>query len=129
MNFYKSEIERIRKICFSNEQQIQTVIGIKNFIENNFESDLNLDLLSHTSLVSKYHLIRLFKKYYGQTPRQYLIDIRIEESKKLLKKNITVTETCYRVGFESVGSFSTLFKNKIGKSPIEYQKAQFSRSD
>jgi AraC-like DNA-binding protein len=128
MTFYEKELHRIRGIVYSNEKQINTLINIRNHIENNYEANLNLDLLSNIQFVSKYHMLRLFKKYYGQTPRQYLIDKRIEKSKAYLTKGMTVTETCFAVGFESLGSFSTLFKTKTGKSPSEFQKEQFSRS-
>ena len=73
-------------------------------------------------------MLRLFKKYYGQTPRQYLIDKRIHKSKEHLINGMTVTETCFAVGFESLGSFSTLFKTKTGKSPTEFRKEQLSRN-
>ena len=81
--------------------------------------------MSHIQFVSKYHLLRLFKKYYGLTPRQYLIDKRIEKSKEHLINGMSVTETCYAVGFESLGSFSALFKSKIGKSPTAFKKSNF----
>jgi len=129
MTFYEKEINRIRSIVYSNEGQVNTVIGIRNYIENNYESDLNLEALSHIRLISKYHLLRLFKKYYGLTPRQYLRDIRIEKSKEHLLHGMSVTETCFAVGFESLGSFSTLFKSKTGKSPTQFQKEQLSRSN
>ena len=128
MTFYEKELNRIRNIVYSNEGQINSVIGIRNYIENNYDANLNLDLLSRIQSISKYHLLRLFKKYYGITPRQYLIEKRIEKSKKHLINGMTVTETCFAVGFESLGSFSTLFKTKTGKSPREFQKEQFSRS-
>ncbi len=128
MTFYETEIKRIRNSCYSNDKQLETVIATRNFIDNNFEKALNLDLLSYLRFTSKYHLLRLFKKYYGLTPRQYLIDIRIAKSKEQLKSGMSVTETCFAVGFESLGSFSTLFKAKTGKSPSEYQKEQLSRS-
>jgi AraC-like DNA-binding protein len=128
MTFYQSEIQRIKKACFSNEKQLEIAIGVKNYIEANYGHDLNLDVLSHLKFVSKYHLLRLFKKYYGMTPRQYLIDVRIEKSKEQLQQQLSVTETCFAVGFESLGSFSSLFKAKTGKSPSEYQKEQLSRS-
>jgi AraC-like DNA-binding protein len=73
-------------------------------------------------------MLRLFKKHYGLTPRQYLIDKRIEKSKEQLINGMSVTETCFAVGFESLSSFSTLFKTKTGKPPSEFQKEQFSRS-
>lgn len=129
MTFYQSEIQRIKTTCFSNKKQLETAIGVKNYIEANYERDLNLDVLSHLKFVSKYHLLRLFKKYYGMTPRQYLIDVRIEKSKEQLQQQLSVTETCFAVGFESLGSFSSLFKAKTGKSPSEYQKEQLSRSN
>ena len=128
MTFYEREINRINNIIYSNQEQIQTVIGIRNYIDNNYDTDLNLDLLSQLRFISKFHLLRLFKKHYGQTPRQYLIEKRIEKSKEQLKNGMSVTETCFAVGFESLGSFSTLFKAKTGKSPSEFQSEQLSRS-
>lgn len=122
MNFYQQEINRISKICYKNEGQIKTVIRTKKFIENNFEQELNLDVLSDSQFTSKFHLLRLFKKYYGMTPMQYLIDKRVEKSKEYLRNGMPVTETCFAVGFESPSSFSTLFKNKIGITPMEFQK-------
>ncbi|MEM1408576.1 MAG: AraC family transcriptional regulator [Bacteroidota bacterium] len=129
MTFYQAEIERIRSICFSNDKQLETVIATRNYINNNFDRELSLDFLSHIRFTSKYHLLRLFKKYYGLTPKQYLINVRLERSKEYLRKGMTVSETCYTIGFEAPSSFSTLFKRKIGLSPIEFQKEQFSQSD
>lgn len=129
MTFYESEIKRIREICYSNDKQIETVIALRDFIDKNINKDLNLDLLSQRSLTSKYHLLRLFKKYYGITPRQYIKDKRIEKAKKYLSDGMSVYETCVNVGFESLGSFSLLFKIKTGTSPYKYQKEQFSRNN
>ena len=128
MTFYEREINRINSVIYSNKEQIETVIGVRNYIDNNYDKNLNLDLLSRFRFVSKFHLLRLFKKHYGLTPRQYLIDKRIEKSKEQLKIGMSVTETCYAVGFESLGSFSTLFKAKTGKSPSKFQNEQLSRS-
>lgn len=128
MTFYETEIERIKNNVYSNDKQVETVIAIRNFINTNFDRDINLDLLSHIRYVSKFHLLRLFKKYYGLTPRQYLMDKRIEKSKEFLRNGTSVTETCFAVGFNSLGSFSTLFKTKTGKSPTQFQKEQLSRS-
>jgi AraC-like DNA-binding protein len=122
MNFYQSEIARIKEMCFSNERQLDAVIRTRNYINNNIDKEVNLVLLSNIGFASKFHLLRLFKKYYGQTPKQYLTDKRIEKSKENLKKGMTVTDTCFSVGFECPSSFSTLFKSKIGLTPIEFQK-------
>jgi AraC-like DNA-binding protein len=130
MTHYQSEIIRIRNICYSNKAQIETVIGARQYINNNFDRELNLNLLSRTRFTSKFHLLRLFKKYYGQTPKQYLTDKRIEKSKEVLKNGRSVSETCFAVGFESQSSFCTLFKKKVGLTPTEFQKrATFTKSD
>jgi len=128
MTLYESEIKRIRSIVYSNQGQIDTVIATRNYIDNNYDTDLNLNLLSHIRFVSKFHLLRLFTKYYGQTPKQYLTDKRIEKSKEYLKKGKNITETCFAVGFECPSSFSTLFKNRTGLTPTEFQKEQLSQS-
>ena len=122
MTYYLKEITRIKNNCYSNQGQLDTVIGTRHYINNNFDSELNLDLLSHIRFTSKFHLLRLFKRYYGQTPMQYLIDRRLDKSKELLLKGQSVTETCFDIGFESPSSFSTLFKSKFGLTPTEFQK-------
>lgn len=128
MTFYQTEINRINSICYANKGQLETVIGTRHYINNNFEKALNLDLLSHIRFTSKFHLLRLFKKYYGQTPKQYLTDKRIQKAKELLKEGMSVTETCFQVGFESPSAFSTLFKSREGVAPAEFQKEQFLQS-
>ena len=79
MTFYQEKLNHIKNVCYSNDAQIKAIMDTRNFIDNNFEKDLKLDVLSHIRFTSKYHLQRLFKRYYGLTPRQYLIDKRIEK--------------------------------------------------
>jgi AraC-like DNA-binding protein len=129
MTFYEQKLKSLKKNLYHNQDQIKTIIAVRNYIDSNYETDLNMILLSKIMLISKYHLIRLFKRYYGLTPRQYLINKRIEKSKDNLKMGMTVTETCYSIGFSSLGSFSVLFKTKTGKTPAEFRKEQFSRSN
>ena len=129
MTFYEQKLSRLKQSLYKNQGQIDAVIAIKNYIDNNYGSDVNLDQLSKTQFISKYHLLRVYKKYYGLTPKQYLIDKRIAQAKKHLQNGKNVTETCVAVGFESLGSFSALFKNKTGKSPYSFRKEQLSRSN
>lgn len=127
--FYQLEINRINRICYSNKRQLATVIETRHFIDSNFDKEVNLEILSDVRLTSKFHLLRLFKRYYGQTPKQYLIDRRIEKAKQLLRYGVRVTHACFDVGFESPSSFSTLFKSRVGLTPSEFQKrATFAKS-
>jgi len=74
--------------------------------------------------MSKFHFTRAFTKAYGETPRTYLTRRRIERAKDLLRAaNLTITEICFLVGFESVGSFSSRFRDLVGMSPTEYRSA------
>ena len=122
MTFYEQKLKNLQTNLYKNQDQIDAIIAVRNFIDANYEADLNMNLLSKIQLISKYHLIRLFKKYYGLTPRQYLIDKRIEKSKEYLVKGMTVTKSCYAVGFTSLGSFSALFKTKTGETPGQFRK-------
>lgn len=129
MTFYTSEIYRIRASVYANQAQLDTVIGVRKYIDQHFDTDLNLNLLSNVRFVSKYHLLRLFKRYYGVTPKQYLIDKRIEKSKAYLREGKSIMETCFAVGFECPCSFTTLFKSRTGQRPSEFQKsATFAKS-
>ncbi|HUC82908.1 MAG TPA: AraC family transcriptional regulator [Flavisolibacter sp.] len=128
MTYYLKEITRIKNTCYANQGQLDTVIGTRRYIDHNYDNELNLQVLSHIRFTSKFHLLRLFKRYYGQTPKQYLIDKRLEESKTCLANGSSITEACFAVGFESPCSFSTLFKSKFGLTPTAYQKKQLSQS-
>lgn len=130
MTYYFRQVSKIMSDCYSNKGQLNTVIRTRHYINNHFDKALNLDLLSKIRFTSKFHLLRLFKKHYGQTPKQYLIDKRIEQAKTLLKKGTNITDTCFEVGFDSPSSFSTLFKTRVGLTPTEFQKrATFTKSD
>jgi len=121
MNYYLEMLAEVRSSCFSNQVQIDLAVSTKRYLDTYYDRNIHLNILAHNQCTSKYHLIRIFKKYYGITPHQYLIDKRIEQAKSLLRSGSSVSETCYAVGFESVHSFSTLFKGKTGLSPSAYK--------
>ncbi len=128
MTYYIQELNRIKRICFFNKIQIDIAVNAKRYIDTNFDKEINLNLLAHLQFTSKYHLIRVFKKYYGITPRQYLINKRIEKAKFFLKSGKSISDTCYAIGFESINSFSNLFKAKTGMPPSIYRRATFDKS-
>lgn len=91
-------------------------------IDSSFDRTLNLDEISSEACFSRYHFIRLFKRVFKRTPHQYLMEKRIERAKELLAESrLSVTDVCFEVGFQSLGSFSTLFHKRVGTSPIIYR--------
>lgn len=73
--------------------------------------------------VSSFHLLRVFRSCFGETPHEYVTRLRIEHSKRLLSAGHSVTETCLEVGFSGLGSFSSRFKSQVGVSPSEYARS------
>ena len=87
-----------------------------------YAEPLDLDVLAGAAGISKYHFLRLFTAAYGLTPGEYLSERRIERAQDLLRAtNLTVTEVCHAVGFNSLGSFSTRFRALVGESPSAFQ--------
>ncbi|MFN8672915.1 MAG: AraC family transcriptional regulator [Candidatus Sericytochromatia bacterium] len=122
MNFYQQELFRIRREFFPDDDLINQIIQAKDFIENNYSKNINLNDIAKEAFFSKYHFIRLFKSIYGQTPYQYLTLVRIKNAKLLLKSGQTITNTCFQVGFDSLSSFTGLFKKITGSTPSKFKK-------
>ena len=98
----------------------------RDLIDQRYADPLDLDALAATAHVSKYHFLRCFTEAYGITPAAYLTERRIERAQDLLRAtNLTVTEVCLLVGYSSLGSFSSRFRQVVGVTPSEYQ-AEFA---
>ena len=73
--------------------------------------------------ISKWHFHRLFQATYGLSPAAYVSQRRVERAQDLLRAtNLTVTEVCHAVGFSSLGSFSSRFRELVGETPSEFQR-------
>jgi transcriptional regulator GlxA family with amidase domain len=94
----------------------------KDAADRHYAEPLDVDVLAAAAHVSKYHFSRSFAAAYGATPVRYLNRRRIERAQDLLRAvNLTVTEICMLVGFSSLGSFSSRFRELVGESPTEYR--------
>jgi AraC-like DNA-binding protein len=97
------------------------VVRAKLFIDANFASENDLDNIADEACFSKFHFTRLFREIYGKTPHQYLTSVRVERARELLSDGASVKETCFAAGFNSVGSFTSLFKRRTGLTPAAFQ--------
>ncbi|MGN6647109.1 MAG: helix-turn-helix transcriptional regulator [Cytophaga sp.] len=96
------------------------IVQSKLFIDAHYADAIDIDNISNEAYFSKFHFIRLFKEIYEKTPHQYLIAVRINHAITFLKQGFSVSEVCSSVGFESLTSFSTLFKRTVGVSPSNF---------
>ncbi len=124
--FYQTQLEEIRDKYFPPEYFIMQVRNSKEFMDNHYWRNVDIDEIAKTAFLSKYHFIRSFKSLYGQTPHQYLKDIRIEKAKHLLKSDMPLQDVCLAVGYESMPSFSNFFKKAAGLTPLAYRQLQNS---
>ena len=99
----------------------------RRFIDECYDLPLDLDEISREACLSRYHFLRLFRDTFQTTPHQYLIQRRIEKAKELLSSGrVSVTEVCFEVGFQSLGSFSALFRRCVGDAPVNYRERERS---
>ncbi|GAA4397444.1 hypothetical protein GCM10023187_06910 [Nibrella viscosa] len=103
------------------------IVQAKLFIDSHFGEALDLNNIADEAYFSKFHFIRLFKTIYGKTPHQYLTSVRIEKAKLHLQQGTSVTETCFLVGFDSLSSFTGLFRRYLNVSPSVYQQQYHER--
>jgi AraC-like DNA-binding protein len=95
----------------------------RRFLDAHLDEPLTLDEAARRAHLSKFHFLRLFKRVYHDTPLRYLRRRRLEAARQLLTRSeLPVTDICFRVGFESLGSFSALFRRLVGESPSGYRR-------
>jgi AraC-like DNA-binding protein len=101
----------------------------RDLIDRDYAEPLDLDGMAGEAGYSRFHFARAFMTAYGETPRAYLTRRRIERAKTLLRTaNLSVTEICFLVGFASLGSFSSRFRELVGRSPRAYRDDAVARA-
>jgi AraC-like DNA-binding protein len=92
-------------------------------MRSNLGDKLTIDDLARSAMFSKFHFSRVFQRVTGVSPGRFLSAMRIEEAKRLLlSTSITVADIGHRVGYNSVGTFSSRFSGSVGVSPITYRQ-------
>jgi AraC-like DNA-binding protein len=95
----------------------------KDLIDRDFAEPLDVPALAREAHASRAHFVRSFKRAFGETPHRYLLRRRIERAKELLRNTpLSVTEASLAVGFRSLGSFSSAFRQLVGESPSAYAR-------
>ncbi|MGH7492706.1 MAG: helix-turn-helix domain-containing protein [bacterium] len=88
-----------------------------------FHQPVTLAETARVACLSTNHLLRTFKQAFQKTPHQYLTELRLQQARELLlHTDFPVTEVCAAVGFASLGSFSWLFRRRVGMAPEAYRR-------
>ena len=83
----------------------------------------SIDQVARRVQMSPFHFIRRFEALFGVTPHQFRIQSRLDLAKRLLAAgDRSVTDVCMEVGCSSLGSFSALFRDRVGETPSAYRR-------
>jgi AraC family transcriptional regulator len=98
---------------------------VQLFLADNLDRDVDLRAIAHEASLSPYYFTRQFTAYVGVPPYRYLIGLRIDRAQQLLRETeLSVTQICHRVGFNSLSHFTTTFRQHTGVSPSAYRRRQ-----
>lgn len=110
----------------TRRELMQRLLRARDFAHSCFGEPLLLSDLARVACLSPSHFLRSFRQAFGITPHQFIQSRRLDEARRLLQSSeIPVTEVCFQVGFESLGSFSALFRRRFGFAPSALRKSHF----
>lgn len=109
-------------LLFDSHQPNRFTTKIQTYILTNYMYDIKIEELAKSMGYSRQHISRAFKNEMGMTIQQFLVDTRLQNSKKLLKRGFSVSETAYMCGYNDVFNFSKGFKQKYMVSPAFWKK-------
>ncbi|HTT65598.1 MAG TPA: AraC family transcriptional regulator [Bryobacteraceae bacterium] len=94
----------------------------RDFLMSCYDQPLTVAAAARVAGMSPFHFQRMFKLAFGRTPMQFLQAARLEAARRLLTGTSGgITAICFAVGFESLGSFSWLFRKRFGVSPRAFR--------
>ncbi len=103
----------------------------RRYIDNHYRENLTLDTLAEAVHISKFHLSHMFSREYGISPISYMLQLRLQECRELLRTtDYSVAQVARMTGFSSPSYFSQRFRAAEGMTPISYrQKYAKSRKE
>ena len=117
------ELEALPSVRAATREELYRRLQIaRDTIAACYDQPIQLGDIALAASLSPNHLLRSFKALFGQTPYQYLVGERLRRARGLLvHSERSITEICFDVGYESLGSFSTLFARRYGLSPQAFR--------
>lgn len=121
-NFVKKEREEEGRICLAGDKNA-LISYVKNYIYENFDSPLSLDVLGEAVHLHPAYLSKVFKEVTNRNLSCYITDIRMQKAAELLEQTeLKIHEVMELIGYRKSQHFSKLFKEKFGVTPVEYRR-------
>jgi AraC-like DNA-binding protein len=99
------------------------LVRSRNYLAEHYSERVTLQIAAQEACLSPFHFHRKFQTAFGETPHEFLTRRRLEQAKSLLRKSdLTVSEICLAVGYESLGTFSSTFARRTGQAPTEFRR-------
>jgi AraC-like DNA-binding protein len=100
--------------------QESTVLDVVEAMQSDLEFPFTLDTFAEMANYSPFHFARMFRAVTGIPPGEFLSALRFQRAKELvLTTDVSITDICFEVGFSSLGTFSSRFKQLVGTSPAQ----------
>jgi AraC-like DNA-binding protein len=95
----------------------------RDFLLSSLDARVRLKEAAREACLSPYHFHRAFRQVFGETPHRFLLRQRLARAASLLRhRDMSVTDVCLETGFESLPSFSTLFRRHFGVAPRDFRR-------
>lgn len=122
--FLCSKIYELFTVLYTAKPENEYIEKAVNYICSNYSSPVSIEEIAGLLNIDRRHLGRLFTARTGMTPKEYLINVRLQNAADLLRNsNYPVMEVAELVGYDDYGSFLKIFKKKYGMAPSQFRKS------
>jgi len=98
------------------------LLRARDAMDRAYAEPLDVKAVAAVAYISPAHFSRSFRDVFGETPHRYLQRRRVERAMFLLREtDRSITDVCFDVGFNSLGTFSRTFRAIVGESPLDYR--------
>ena len=95
----------------------ERVLAITRYLDRHLTEDISIDALAEQVYLSKYHMMRLFRRETGNTIHGYLTERRLSMARELIRGGMSATNACFRSGWRSYCSFTRAYAKRFGTTP------------
>lgn len=116
--FSESEVNRHHLLKFD---------AVLRYVEENYRREIRLSELAELMNISTMYFSNLFKQVFHISPKQYILQKRLNEGQRLLlESELSIKEIAYAIGFENENYFSEFFSSKVGVSPRKFRNRRIT---